>query len=180
MAKKNARPRDMANDILDVVREGTKKWTRARKAEERNPVSRSYRVSRMTRQKGVSVKEAAAEIMERAYTQVSGHGQLPANARQIMYAARGHIQKVTGRQLESNYFTQTLLPDYVQQTGVSWDIVYDDRGHFSEPHTEHAIGLGTISVRNYLAGRHEPSLVHSGDELVQARYDWQMAKMYSE
>src|SRR5690349_1587903 len=107
----NNKKRDMAADILGVVREGTKKWTKTRKAEERNPASRSYRMSRMTREKGISIKEAAAQIIEAAFLQASGGGRLPANARQVMYAARGHIQKVTGRQLESNYFTQTLLPD---------------------------------------------------------------------
>ena len=49
----------LANDIIGLVREGTKKWTRTRKAEERNPASRSYRASRMTRERGVSFKEAA-------------------------------------------------------------------------------------------------------------------------
>ena len=69
MAKKSDRPRDMANDIIGVVREGTKKWTKTRKAEERSPASRSYRDARMTRERGVSFKEAAAEIMEQAYRQ---------------------------------------------------------------------------------------------------------------
>ena len=81
---KSDRPRDLANDIIGLVREGTKKWTKTRKAEERNPASRFYRASRMTRERGVSFKEAAAEIMELAYMQVSGGGTLPANARQIM------------------------------------------------------------------------------------------------
>ena len=49
----------MANDIIGLVREGTKKWTRTRKAEERNPASRAYRMTRMTRERGVSFKEAA-------------------------------------------------------------------------------------------------------------------------
>src|ERR1700722_6486943 len=111
MAKKNNRPRDLANDIIGLVREGTRKWTRTKKAEERSPASRSYRAQRMTRERGVSFKEAAAEIMEQAYLKVSGNRQYPANARQLMYASRGHIQEKTGRQLDSNYFTQTLLPD---------------------------------------------------------------------
>ena len=64
MAKKSDRPRDLANDIIGLVREGTKKWTKTRKAEERSPASRSYRTQRMTRERGVSFKEAAAEIME--------------------------------------------------------------------------------------------------------------------
>src|SRR5260370_34446809 len=106
MAKKSDRPRDLANDIIGAIREGTKKWTRTKKAEERSPASRSYRAQRMTRERGVSFKEAAAEIMEQAFLHASGNGTLPANARQIMYAARGHIQKRTGKQLEPNYFTQ--------------------------------------------------------------------------
>jgi hypothetical protein len=159
MAKKNDRPRDLANDIIGLVREGTKKWTKTRKAEERSPASRSCRMARMTRERGVSFKDAAAEIMAEAYKKVSGNGTLPANARQLMYAARGHIQEKTGRQLESNYFTQTLLPDYLQENLVDWDVVYDARGHFTEPHTERSFGIGTLEVRNYLAGFSDPELV---------------------
>jgi hypothetical protein len=164
MAKKSDRPRDLANDIIGLVREGTKKWTRTKKAEERNPASRSYRAQRMTRERGVSFKDAAAEIMEQAYLKVSGNGQYPANARQMMYAARPHIQQRTGKQLEPNYFTQTLLPDYLQENDVGWDVVYDARGHFTEPHDsgENSFGIGTLEVRNYLAGFHDPKLVDAG------------------
>jgi Topoisomerase 6 subunit A/Spo11, Toprim domain len=162
MAKKTDRPRDLANDIIGLVREGTKKWTRTVKSEERSPASRSYRAQRMTRERGVSFKEAAAEIMEQAFLNASGNGRLPANARQIMYAARGHIQKRTGKQLEPNYFTQTLLPDYVQETAVTWDVVYDARGHFAEPHGNNNFGIGTLEVRSYLAGFHQPSFVDAG------------------
>jgi hypothetical protein len=159
MAKKSDRPRDMANDIIGLVREGTKKWTKTRKAEERNPASRSYRMVRMTQGRGVSFKNAAAQIMERAYMQVSGNDSLPANARQIMYAARRHIQKVTGKQLDDQYFCQTLLPDYMEEHGVDWDVVYDARGHFTEPHCDTSFGIGTLEVRNYLANFHAPKLV---------------------
>jgi hypothetical protein len=93
--------RSMAADIIGVVREGTKKWTRTIRAEERSPVSRSYRYARMTRERGTSFKEAAAQIMPEAYRKVSGSGNLPANARQIMYAARPHIQQVTGKPLNT-------------------------------------------------------------------------------
>src|SRR4029453_6287398 len=41
-------------------------------------------------------------------------------------------------------------PDYIEEKNVDWDVVYDDRGHFIEPHTEHRLGLGTIAVRDYL------------------------------
>jgi hypothetical protein len=154
--------RSMADDIIGALREATKKWTKTKKAEERNPYTRSYRTSRMTRERGVPFKDAATEIMEAAYMKVRGPKELPANARQIMYAARGHIQKVTGRPLESNYFTQTLLPNYMEETGVDWNVVYDARGHFAEPHTDNNFGIGTLEVRDYLAGFHDPSIVDAG------------------
>lgn len=69
------RPRSMASDIIDVIREGTKKWTRTVKTEERSPASRSYRYARMTRERGTSFKEAAEQIMEKAYLKVSGNGE---------------------------------------------------------------------------------------------------------
>jgi hypothetical protein len=169
MAKKTDRPSDMANDIIGAIRAGTQKWTRTRKTEERSPSARRYRYSRMTRERGISIKEAAAEILPEAYDKVSGNGSLPANARQLMYAARGHIQKVTGQELDSNYFTQTLLPNYVMETGVSWDVVYDARGHFNEPHAGHGFGIGTLEVRRYLEDLREPSITEAG--IRQARAD---------
>jgi hypothetical protein len=159
MAKKPDRPRSMAADIIGVVREGTRKWTKTVKAEERSPASRSYRYVRMTRERGISFKEAAAEIMEQAYLKVSGNGRYPANARQIMYAARPHVQTVTEQKLNDNYFTQTLLPDYLSETGVTWDVVYDARGHFNEPHAGKSFGVGTLEVRNYLAGLCDPRVM---------------------
>ena len=100
----------------------------------------------------MSFKEAAAQIMETAYMQVSGNGTVSGQRPADHVRARGHIQKVTGKQLESNYFTQTLLPDYLEENGVDWDVVYDARGHFTEPHDGNGFGLGTLEVRNYLAG----------------------------
>jgi hypothetical protein len=70
-----------------------------------------------------------------------------------------HVCQRTGKQLESNYFTQTLLPDYLQENDVDWDVVYDARGHFTEPHTKHSFGIGTLEVRHYLAGFDDPELV---------------------
>ena len=61
-----------------------------------------------------------------------------------MYQARPFIQDVMGgQQLNDQYFCQQLLPDYMEEHGVDWDITYDERGHFTEPHTERSIGLGT-------------------------------------
>ena len=34
---------------------------------------------------------------------------------------------------------------------VLHDVVYDERGHFIEPHGKRTIGLGTLNVRDYLS-----------------------------
>jgi hypothetical protein len=77
----------------------------------------------------------------------SGNGALPASARQIFYQARPKIMAMTeDKELAYGYFSQTLLPDYIEEYGVHWDVVYDARGHFLEPHTNRRIGCGTIEV----------------------------------
>jgi Protein of unknown function C-terminus (DUF2399) len=106
-----------------------------------------------------TIKEAAWQGMEAAYLKASGAGRLPANARQVMYAARPKILELTGKDnLDDAYFTQTLLPDYIAEHGLEqeWDVVYDGRGHFTEPHRGFrqnpdgtAIPLSTLAVRGY-------------------------------
>jgi hypothetical protein len=143
----------VANDIKDAVLAITKKWCKQRKAEERDASARANRRARlMASSNRVTVKDAAYEIMERAYLKASTNGTLPANARQVMYAARAYIQEQTGEQLDAQYFIQQLLPDYINEHDVDWDVVFDDRGHFREPHTKRRFGLGGIAVREYLAG----------------------------
>jgi hypothetical protein len=68
-----------------------------------------------------------------------------------MYAARPEILRLTGRdKLNDKYFTQVLLPDYVAlhpEQCRNWDVVFDARGTFTEPHTGRTVPLGTIEVR---------------------------------
>ena len=158
--EKPARPRNIANDILDAVETATHKWTRQKKSEERHPSNIRYRASRMTREPRTTQKEAAWEAMKQAYMAASGNGTLPASARQIFYQARPKVMAMTeNKELAYGYFSQTLLPDYIEEHGVHWDVVYDARGHFLEPHTNRRIGCGTIEVGNYLHAMKEPSIV---------------------
>jgi hypothetical protein len=103
----------------------------------------------------MTVKDAAWLVMSHAYMKASGG--LPAKARQIMYAARGDILRLTSaKKFSDTYFTQVLLPDYVNENveeTAHWDVVYDARGNFTEPHTRSRIPLGTIEVRTYLGER---------------------------
>jgi hypothetical protein len=110
-------------------------------------------------------REAAFEAIPAAYMKASSNNTLPAHARQIMYAARSPIQEKTGDPLCDKYFTQTLLPDYMNDnptTTANWDVVFDARGHFHEPHTGKEVPLGTMDVREYIRGadlRHAPRYV---------------------
>jgi hypothetical protein len=143
----------------------TNKWKKTRKAEIKDESKEERRRERMIRSAKVTVKAAAGEVMERAYLAASDNGTLPAKARQIMYAARKHIQDRTGRSLDDKYFTQNLLPDFMLEHPdlcVDWNVVFDDRGHFTEPHGGEEIGVGTLSVRRYLAGIRKPEIVKAG------------------
>ena len=110
-----------------------------------------WRTSRMIEVRGMYLIEAANEVMEECYMKASDNNRLPATARQIYYVARPLIEEQTDKPLSYAYFSQTLLPNYVNEHGADWDVVYDDRGHFTEPHTKRVIGLGTLNVRAYLS-----------------------------
>lgn len=113
------------------------------------------------RSRTVSIKDAAYDVMEQAYLKASAGGTLPANARQIMYAARPFILEQTGiAKLGDAYFTQTLLPAFIEENPTltaEWDVVYDARGHLVEPHTGRTLPLGTLQVRDYLRHRERSS-----------------------
>lgn len=141
--------------IINLVNSVTQKWARQRKSEERNASRQFRRRQAMARCTRVTLKEAAFAVMQEAYLKASSGGRLPAHARQIMYAARGQIQHQTGERLDDKYFTQTLLPEYLRihrRDTADWDVVFDARGHFREPHTGYVVPLGTLDVRRYLNG----------------------------
>ena len=147
----------------------TKHWKALkRQADREDCVRERDREHYLKQQQFLSIKEAAYQVMEAAYRHASTQGRYPANARQIMYAARPWVLELTGGKCwkRSNYFTQELLPDFVeenQELTADWDVVFDDRGHFIEPHTPHNIGLGTLAVRGYIRGWREdvPTVVGS-------------------
>ena len=146
------KPRNLGEALASVVTKATGKWTATKKSEERRPAYVSYRRTRMTAQRGLSQKEAMDQAAEPAYMAASANGTLPATARQVMYAARPKIEALTGRRLDDQYFCQTLLPDYIEENGLDWDVVFDARGHFTEPQNGGKIvNLGTLDVRTYLA-----------------------------
>ena len=159
---KQQRPRSIADDMVDAVEAATSKWTRQKKSEERQPGMRRFRMARMTKEPRTSQKDAAWQVMKAAYLKASANDTLPASARQIFYQARPKIMEMTDdKNLAYGYFSQTLLPDYIEDTGVNWNVVYDARGHFEEPHTERRIGVGTLEIDQYLRAIKEPEIVRA-------------------
>lgn len=139
-----------ASDLIAVTRGATKKWKKQRKAEERSSRARSNRAYMYSNR--VNQSDVAAAAIPKAYIKASSNGKYPAKARQIFYAARPEIIERTGRALDSQYFTQNLLPKYMNAhpETATWWVAYDARGTFTEPHTREKVPLGTIEVGNYL------------------------------
>lgn len=142
--------------LIDAITGVTQRWTRQRKREERERSAALNRRYFLVRRHLVSVREAAWQAMEEAFLKASANNTLPANARQIMYAARPKIAQLADRDIGTGfdkYFTQSLLPDYIAEVRPAWasKVVFDARGHFVEPHTNQGLGLGTLEVRKYLA-----------------------------
>jgi hypothetical protein len=160
-----------ADDIKKGLTKNLSSFTKQRKAEEKHVSAGRWRVSRMMEVRGMFLTEAANEVMEECYMKASDNNRLPATARQIFYVARPLIEQQTDKPLSYAYFSQTLLPNYVNEHGADWDVVYDDRGHFLEPHTKRVIGLGTLNVRAYLS-RVDPL------ELEDADFDPASVKTY--
>jgi DNA topoisomerase VI subunit B len=139
--------------IAKVVESVTADWKRIRVREERDNRKAMNRHEAFARAAKVSVKEAAWQVMRDAYLKASGSVGM-ATARQVFYQARGPIQEITGKTgLDSQYFSQTLLPEYQREhpkETADWDVLYDARGDFYEPHTGKSVPLGTLEVRGYL------------------------------
>jgi hypothetical protein len=143
-----------AKSIIAAVEAVTAKYAKQRKLEERHARAVHNRQQALRRTRVASIKDVAYEVMEKAYLKASAGGTLPALARQIMYAARPFVQERTIRNLDDKYFTQTLLPDYIEahpEKCARWDVVYDARGRLYEPHTKREVPLGTLDVRRYLS-----------------------------
>ena len=147
----------LTSDLKSVTKSVTKNWTAQRKREERDSRARYHRSQYMYSDR-VYQKDIAWEVIPKAYAKASSNGKYPAHARQIFYAARPEIQERTRRPLQSVYFTQHLLPMYINEhpEAAAWWIVYDARGRLLEPHTKEQIPLGTLEVENYLRaiGKH--------------------------
>jgi hypothetical protein len=156
---------NMADALASVVRSVGKPWKAAKqRADREDRVSRRDLYYMRGGYSRTTIREVAFRVMEAAYLKASGDGRYPANARQIYYAARPAIlAEADADSLDSQYFTQELLKSYLEQRRPDWDVIYDARGHFAEPHRkgrdrQPPVGLGGAEVRTYV-GRFTSELV---------------------
>ena len=99
---------------------------------------------------------------------------MPVSSRQLYYALRPIVQEEARpkNELMYGYFSQTLLPETVEDLGYSydWNVTYDNRGHFWVPHRDGAdmekIGCGTSDVNRYLHDIQEHKVSDSLSEIA--------------
>src|SRR5207249_3180200 len=110
---------DEVRDALDrCVRSVASPWKKEKRSADRQDRLDDAALERQRkaqRPRRLSLKEAADQVMERAYLETSDNKRFPANARQIMYKARPLVLERTGGECwkKSSYFTQHLLPDFL-------------------------------------------------------------------
>lgn len=148
---------DIKAAIASATKTATKQWKDAkRKADKQDRVSSTRLRQLRYAPPRVSIREVAFNVMEEAYMKASANGKYYANARQIMYAARPKILELSdATELDSVYFTQTLLKDYIEEFCPAWKVVWDARGHLIEPHTSLKVSLGGAGVEAYMNDWHE-------------------------
>jgi DNA topoisomerase VI subunit B len=151
-------PKEIRGAVEGAVEQATREITKLRKRQRREARQFSERERQRLLQKpaGLKVKAAVWKVMAEAHAHVTGGVPgAPAEARQMMYAARKRVLGLTDGKCwkNSSTFTQGYLPDFVEahpELTAGWNIVYDARGHLTEPHTGRKVALGTLGVRGYV------------------------------
>ncbi|NJN76718.1 MAG: hypothetical protein HC796_11795 [Synechococcaceae cyanobacterium RL_1_2] len=126
---------NIAGGFLEVVAEAitaaAKPWTKIVKQRQKATRARVRDIlkNHHTTTNKTTIKEAAYQVIEQAYLKASDNNRLPANARQIMYAARPYILELAGLdKFDGANFTQKLLPDFQKENpGLTkdWKVAYD-------------------------------------------------------
>jgi DNA topoisomerase VI subunit A len=151
------------DDIFAVIKPVVKEWTKQRKAEERGRRSRDSRKHIYSGR--VDFTEAAAEILPSAYRHASYDPERDKNysvsKRQLFYACREQFREKTGRQIQWNYFSGTLLVQFRNrhpELTEGWEITADPRGTLIIPNCgyEEEIPCGTLHINRYLGEIAQP------------------------
>jgi DNA topoisomerase VI subunit B len=151
-------PAEINAALTKCVKSVTKQWKKEKLNKEKVSKSERKRMEESLKSGKSQLRQASYDVMEEAYLKVSDNGKYPANARQIMYVARPKVIAATGCfYKDSASFTQGALPDFIaanHELTKDWDVVFDARGHFKEPHTNYKFGLSTLGTREYINSWH--------------------------
>jgi hypothetical protein len=93
------------------------------------------------------------ELLDNALDACEEAGVAPEIMVQVEPRAITVVDNGPGMPPETVTDTQQLLPDFMTDhpgATAEWDVVFDARGHFHEPHTGRTVPLGTIEVRGHL------------------------------
>jgi DNA topoisomerase VI subunit B len=162
-----ALPDSLYHDLWDALERVCADWTKAQRRRDREgQVARrdEERVRKARQMKEPDVKDWVFQVLPAAYAEVAGPRRLPVKQRQLMYKTRELVGNLRGARWfdDDKSFNDVLdafLAAHPEET-ADWDVVYDARGHFTEPHTGRCIPLGTLEVRGYLTScRKEPELM---------------------
>lgn len=85
------------HEIKQIFNKVLKDWARHKRQQERNEIASMkalIALEKAYKEKPVKIRDAAFQVMEQAYLKASDNNSLPANARQIMYAARPLIMEI--------------------------------------------------------------------------------------
>jgi hypothetical protein len=143
----------IADDILKITENVTREWTKQRKAEERGRRSRQSRQHIYSDR--VDFTEVAHLILPEGYAHASGNGRYTVDKRQFYYAVRDEFLNMTGREITADYFSQTLLVQYMNERPeetAGWKITASPRGTLTIPNTgnDTRIPCGTTAVEEHM------------------------------
>lgn len=153
---------NIADDLAKCVLGATKKYSKQRKAEERD--ARAYSNRRyMYSSRRVSYTSVAYRIFPEAYKHASGDGAHPVSKRQMYYAARDLFHNATGRAMDKQATCDSLLLRFMnahRKLTATWRITADPRGTLLIPNTwqETRIPCGTLDIDSHLNAIHAESL----------------------
>ena len=100
--------------------------------------------ARGERQDQWTIKDAVFEVLPEAKA-AAGH---IVAARTLYYKVRPLIQQYTDKELDYDYFSQTLLPEYERTIAPLPGLYYEARGELHHPHDDQVIPLGTREVED--------------------------------
>jgi DNA topoisomerase VI subunit B len=141
--------KDRIEECLKVV---AKDWAKLKRKKRRSEQATLRELKTISTVKQLKPKQVAFKVMEQAYMAASNNNSLPASARQIFYQIRPlileHCSELWTYESFSRWLTE-FLGKFPEIAG-NWNVTYDPRGKFYEPHTGRIVDLGTKGVRKYI------------------------------